>query len=374
MARATTITSSTPPADEEPLDETLDDTLQDGDVDGMDWETRARAMGWKPEAQYRGPPGRWLPAKEFVLKGENELPVLRDQLRRLQARMARADTSAAEMATLRQQLSETQQTLQEMRGLVKGSYERGRAAERQALEAAQDEAAANGNTQEVRRIRQELREMDAEEKPPAANPNAPPPPPPKSPEVLAFEAQNPWIGKDPYLTKQIITAHELVMKRHPGMNLASQLQLAKQKVVKDNPEMFADELGGMTDEEVAAARAAARGQRPPDDEVDEVYDEEVELEDEPAPPPPPRRPAARPAATVTRPRVSALPGRQRQQVDPFTIASIEDAGERAEARRTFDRWKRNIPDLTEREYMTTYRDPKADILATQEAIKKGTRK
>ena len=71
-------------------DDLFDPNAPDDEEDGEDddppeitLEQRARAMGWKPLAEYRGDPRRWTDAAEFIRKGEEELPVLRDQSRRI---------------------------------------------------------------------------------------------------------------------------------------------------------------------------------------------------------------------------------------------------------------------------------------------------
>ena len=48
---------------------------------GDDTESRARAMGWVPKDQFRGPAENWRDAGEFVRRGEEELPILRERLR-----------------------------------------------------------------------------------------------------------------------------------------------------------------------------------------------------------------------------------------------------------------------------------------------------
>lgn len=43
---------------------------------------RAQRMGWKGPEDYRGPADKFVTAEEFIRKGEEELPVLRERLRR----------------------------------------------------------------------------------------------------------------------------------------------------------------------------------------------------------------------------------------------------------------------------------------------------
>ena len=92
MAQGSAVSSSVPdqneppPADAElPSDEGAD-AAADAEVA---IEARARDMGWKPLAEYRGPPGKWQPAADFISRGENILPIVRDQNRRLTERIGK---------------------------------------------------------------------------------------------------------------------------------------------------------------------------------------------------------------------------------------------------------------------------------------------
>ncbi len=79
-------------------------------------------------------------------------------------------------------------------------------------------------------------------------------------------------------------------------------------------------------------------------------------------PAPPARAGSRPPAGPRRP----------QPASADSIASIPDADDRAQARAAFDRYKRQFPDYTEKEYMALYNNPKADVRQLrQEAKKRG---
>ena len=64
-------------------------------------EVKARAMGWKPEAEWKGdpPPRGFVDAETFVEAGEKALPVVSADRNRLQEEV---DTLKAETAALRQ--------------------------------------------------------------------------------------------------------------------------------------------------------------------------------------------------------------------------------------------------------------------------------
>lgn len=52
-------------------------------------EDRARQLGWHPKEEYKGDPDRWVDAESFVKKGEEELPVLRSNLKKIQSDLAK---------------------------------------------------------------------------------------------------------------------------------------------------------------------------------------------------------------------------------------------------------------------------------------------
>lgn len=57
------------------------------DVSQDDVEDRARMMGWKDPDEFKGDPDKALSAEEFLRRGEEELPILKENLRRLQREM-----------------------------------------------------------------------------------------------------------------------------------------------------------------------------------------------------------------------------------------------------------------------------------------------
>lgn len=54
-------------------------------------EEEARRMGWVPEDEYRGNKNYWKDAKTFVEAGKNELPVLKERYKDLDARYAKLE-------------------------------------------------------------------------------------------------------------------------------------------------------------------------------------------------------------------------------------------------------------------------------------------
>src|SRR5271166_5657668 len=110
----TAISSSVPQADPAPAD---DGANADAAV-----EARAREMGWKPLAEYRGPPGKWQPAADFISRGENILPIVRQQNRALTEKVGRME---GEFTSMRKTLDEQTQIIKDLRDMGRKADQRG---------------------------------------------------------------------------------------------------------------------------------------------------------------------------------------------------------------------------------------------------------
>jgi len=66
----------------------------------MDIEKEARNMGWVDEDEFKGDPDKWRPAEEFVDRGKNIMPILKENLDRLTTKIEGLEKSnAADKAT-----------------------------------------------------------------------------------------------------------------------------------------------------------------------------------------------------------------------------------------------------------------------------------
>ena len=45
-------------------------------------EAKARRQGWRPQDEYRGPADKWVDADAFLKRSDEELPVMRERLRK----------------------------------------------------------------------------------------------------------------------------------------------------------------------------------------------------------------------------------------------------------------------------------------------------
>lgn len=333
----TAISSSVPQDDPPPADDEVVNDAPPDDAGAADAavEARAREMGWKPLAEYRGPPGKWQPAADFISRGENILPIVRDQNRRLTERIGKLE---GEVTGLRSTAAEQLQLLKEQRELGRKADQRGYDRAMAEIKQNQRKAVESGDTVAYDQLVEQAEALQSARPTPAATPvaSAEPPrqaPPAASPATAAFIDANPWFRTDGFLNRKMIDAHIDVIQEGQIADEVSQYEEAKQRVVDAYPERF-----GIAPPITPQPRQAA--------------------------------PRARRAA-VAAPTPGDQGQRQQQPGGPMTVINqISDPAERAQARDAFNRMKRQLPDYTEKEYMALYDDPHGDVLTLQQQPRK----
>lgn len=314
---------------------TYPDDDQD-DLPPVSIEDRARAMGWKPQHEYRGDSRRWTDAAEFIAHGEAELPILRDQNRRLSEKVARFETTVAEQSTA----IEAAMTL--ARRADETGYQRGL----KELKAKQREAVETGDTATFDQISEQI---DAAERERASDPThvtvpirkeppmterAPPAPTAQDPETATFIADNPWFNQRAILRNAMIAAHSALVAaegKQTGIALADQYERAKADVAESFPHFF------------------------PSGEQDDSAPTPI--------------PAVAPRPRLRAPALSPSSGPHRTtNATPFDRIP---AAERAEAIAAFNNIAKYDPDATAEEYVKLYLGEEEDVLALRTQRKKG---
>lgn len=79
---------------------------EDADEAQKQVEARARSMGWTSKDEFKGDPAKWRDAGEFVERGENLLPLVKAQNKRLEREVAELKQTTKEFA---EHLSKTEQ-------------------------------------------------------------------------------------------------------------------------------------------------------------------------------------------------------------------------------------------------------------------------
>ena len=294
-----------------------------GGDDEVTEEARARAMGWKPLEEFRGDPRRWTDARTFIEHGEAELPILRDQSRRMAEKIARFET---EVTTLRNTVSEQSEAVKHAMELARRSDERGYQRGLSELKAKQREAVQVGDTEAFDQIDEQIRAAETERQNAetkyvttpvkVAEPVAPPVVAQVDRETSDFIAANPWFNTKPILKNAMIEQHKALVQAEgvkTGAELADQYERAKDEVVELFPQFFKIE----------------------------------------APVPPANEPSATPRPRL---RAPALPsnGQAPRPRGASAFMRIGDAKERADAETAYASIKRAQPDLTPDEYIGIY--------------------
>lgn len=294
----------------------------DDDGQGVSVEDRARAMGWKPQHEYRGDPRRWTDAAEFIEKGENELPVLRDNIRRTTELVVRQER---ELAALRASQADQANAVRHAMDLAQRADERGYQRGLSELKAKQREAVQVGDTEAYDKIDEQIKAAETERQKaettyvqtPIRTPDPvfPPVVQQVDRETSEFIAANPWFDAKPILKNAMIEAHKALVAAEgtkTGAALADQYERAKDDVVAAFPQFFPT-----GDPEPTPAPAAT-------------------------PRPRLRAPALAPNGQAPRPRGGS----------PFM--RIDDPTERKQAEDAFASIQRNDPGATPEEYIAIY--------------------
>lgn len=297
-------------------------------------EARARQMGWKDFDEYRGPPGKWTDARTFIARGEQELPILRDQNRRMSEKLVQVDGEMVrlrgEVDTLRNTSAEQAQAVKDAIALARRADQAGYNRALRELESERRVAVEAGDTVAFDQVQQQIDALVSTREEVVIEPPATPAAPASKPEavlldpaITAFVKANTWFNTDRALTQAMIDMHNAIIREAPLMPVADQLERALGRMKKIYPQLAGQE--------------------------EEVVEEEMEE----------LRPRARARADVLAPRE---PARPRQGAVVGAISSIADLTERAEAKRAFASLQRQDPGITEAEYMSLYDDPHADVL------------
>lgn len=157
-------------------------------------QARAEKMGWIPPTRYKGDPERYIDAEDYIERGETVLPIVKEQNKRLQAELVSVKEAAAAQAA----------ALKAAQDAIDQIEERHTVATQKAVEVARQQvkqqlaaASAEGDHEGVAELTDQLTKLNQaeDEAPPTKKVEAPPvfvPPP----DLVAWNAENPWFGTD----------------------------------------------------------------------------------------------------------------------------------------------------------------------------------
>jgi len=154
-------------------------------------EARARRMGWVPKEEYRGPEDNWRSAEEFIEVGENELPVLKERLRK----------SDSQVVDLTRKIGDLEATMKEFAEHHSKVEQRAQARAVKELKAEQRKAVEEGDTATFDKIDREIDDLSKEiSGGPQGKTKKKDPSPDDDPAYQAWIRDNDWYNDDIDLT------------------------------------------------------------------------------------------------------------------------------------------------------------------------------
>jgi hypothetical protein len=189
----------------EQIDPPVDDTAADGDDPPSDEDPVSKLamdMGWVPQDRYKGDPGKWKPADQFIRDGRD---IQRDQARDIRELKSTMETVAKTSAQILADRIES---------------------EKAKLAEQYNAAVEDGDAKRAFEIGGQIHKLDTQEVPQASGP---------SPEAQDFAARNAhWFNKDPLATQLAIDVTNK-LARYPH---AEQLRSAEAEVRRVYPHLF----------------------------------------------------------------------------------------------------------------------------------------
>lgn len=189
------------------------------------YEDRALTMGWTPKSQFKGDPDKWVDAETFVKRGEEFLPFLKANNRRLEQALERANAKIEQMdkglKSAIQQLSKTEQ-----RAYAKAKAD---------LEAELEQYAAAGNAEAVKAVTKDIVELEKDTRAKVEDDE-----PQVDPAFMEWREANPWFGKDKALTAACAAIGEEVAEE--GYTGKAQIKEVDRRIREAFPEKFAPKV------------------------------------------------------------------------------------------------------------------------------------
>jgi hypothetical protein len=152
----------------------------------------AERLGWIPPSRFKGDPARFVDADIYIKRGEEVLPIVKEQNKRLHN----------ELDTLKRESQATAQALKAAQDAIAQMEERHTVATQKAVEDARRQVKAQlaaaseaGDHEGVAELTEQLTKMAVTE-PAAAKAQAPAPEPQFTPpaDLVEWNAENPWFG------------------------------------------------------------------------------------------------------------------------------------------------------------------------------------
>lgn len=180
-------------------------------------EQRAAQLGWKPQEEFRGAPEKWVPASEYLERGERVLPIMKAHTKKLEGDLASLRAENQRLAGL---FAASQESITELQTFHEQNLATQLAAQKRELAQKLALAREEGDTAAEVDIQTEIAALGREQaKPPAKKEPAPAAPLQQQvdPALAAWQADNLWFGTDARKTQRAIGIAQVIAADHPEL-------------------------------------------------------------------------------------------------------------------------------------------------------------
>lgn len=182
-----------------------------------DYEAKAASLGWVPEDEWRGDPDKWIDARSFVEKGEQVVPILRENNRKLEREIADLKKNMNSFVEHQRKVTE-----REIESRIK------------ALKAEKKDAMTDLDHDRVMQIDEDLAELSEEKKAvSAASPK-----PVADPAIIDFVERNQWFNTNAEMRSDAVALSNAFRHANPNADIAAELAYVEKKMRKEYPEAF----------------------------------------------------------------------------------------------------------------------------------------
>lgn len=175
-------------------------------------EKKAKAMGWVPEDEFRGNPDKWVDADKFVERGENIMPILKENL-------DRALTKLEALETARQKDQESFKKFQEFASKAEErSFKAAEANYKKEVATLKRELKEAAKAEDWSKFDDIEKNIDTLEKPlppDITSPNAPNPD--TDPVFVEWNKGNEWYKSDMEMTRWADSVAQFVKSMNPDL-------------------------------------------------------------------------------------------------------------------------------------------------------------
>ena len=194
---------------------------------GRDFESEARTMGWVPEEDFRGDPNKHIPAQEFVERGEQKIPLL-----------------IANNKKLTNKVDELSRAIDYQSHHHEEALKQANERSRQAVEDDMLKAVDEGDRETFLNLKKKRDDIKDPE-PVKTVPKVPP-------AFVQFEVENLWYNSDTAMTAVAQAESQRLAKEFPSLSIENNLARTKAAVEKAFPHKFTSNDGNPRRDEPGA--------------------------------------------------------------------------------------------------------------------------